>query len=138
MRRPTPAAAAAAGEADDGAAQSAAATAPRRFGAAEAWALPPGALGEVQGDLHISPNEVMFVRAATRTGVLPRMLTEILEARFKVKRDMKRSAKAGGEGGASGRPRGCQWARACLWQPSYRGLKLAQRLPAWCLSRLPL
>jgi DNA polymerase zeta len=38
----------------------------------------------------VSPTGAMFCRPATRVGVLPRMLREILETRFMVKRAMKR------------------------------------------------
>ena len=40
--------------------------------------------------------QVYRLQTNARTGVLPRMLTEILEARFKVKRDMKKSKQAKG------------------------------------------
>jgi hypothetical protein len=39
--------------------------------------------------LHASPNGFLFTTARTRRGVLPRLLTEILETRFMVKRAMK-------------------------------------------------
>ena len=39
--------------------------------------------------LHASPNGVLFTTRASRPGVLPRLLTEILETRFMVKRAMK-------------------------------------------------
>lgn len=39
--------------------------------------------------LHASPNGLLFASASTRPGVLPRLLREILETRFMVKRAMK-------------------------------------------------
>lgn len=37
----------------------------------------------------VSPNEVMFVNSSCRVGVLPRMLSEILQTRIMVKKAMK-------------------------------------------------
>ena len=61
----------------------------KRLGALDDYSLPPGVLGELKGQLNLSPNEVMFVQRSTRQGILPRMLTEILEARIQVKKDLK-------------------------------------------------
>ena len=47
------------------------------------------AAGHRASGLHASPNGVLFTTAATRPGVLPRLLKEILETRFMVKRAMK-------------------------------------------------
>ena len=43
----------------------------------------------IEGGLHASPNGLLFASASTRPGVLPRLLREILETRFMVKRAMK-------------------------------------------------
>lgn len=40
--------------------------------------------------LHAAPNGVLFTRKGTRKGILPRLLQEILDTRFMVKRSMKR------------------------------------------------
>ena len=50
-----------------------------------------GADGEAGGGgLHVSANGLLFASAAARPGLLPRLLREILETRFMVKRAMKR------------------------------------------------
>jgi DNA polymerase zeta len=67
-------------------------TARRRLGAFDDYSLPFGALGALADQLELSPNEVMFARKEVRQGILPRMLTEILEARMKVKKEMKQAA----------------------------------------------
>lgn len=66
-------------------------TTSKKFGARDDYALPPGELRALEDQLDISPNEVMFVKKSTRQGILPRMLTEILEARIKVKKEMKQA-----------------------------------------------
>jgi DNA polymerase zeta len=63
----------------------------KRLGAVDDYSLPPGVLGELKGKLNLSPNEVMFAQRSTRQGILPRMLTEILEARIQVKKDLKKT-----------------------------------------------
>jgi DNA polymerase elongation subunit (family B) len=45
--------------------------------------------------LTLSPNEVMFAKPAVRAGILPRLLTEILEARIQVKRELKEAERQG-------------------------------------------
>ena len=64
----------------------------KKFGVREDYSLPPGELRALEDHLDISPNEVMFVKKSARQGILPRMLTEILEARIKVKKEMKKAA----------------------------------------------
>eukprot|EP00727_Mastigamoeba_balamuthi_P004330 m51a1_g13896 dna polymerase zeta catalytic subunit, putative (2076) ;mRNA; f:718412-728650 len=53
--------------------------------------MPRGLLGFMEDKITISPNEVMFVNKSVRTGVLPRMLREILETRIMVKQALKRA-----------------------------------------------
>ena len=63
----------------------------KKLGVLDDYSMPPGLLGELQGKLNLSPNEVMFAQRDVRQGILPRMLTEILEARIQVKKDLKKT-----------------------------------------------
>eukprot|EP00329_Picozoa_sp_Boothbay-MS584-11_P001226 19638_2 len=70
-------------------------TTAKRLGAFDDYQLPAGVLGTLQETLTLSPNEVMFTKPSVRKGILPRMLTEILEARIQVKKDLKAAEQAG-------------------------------------------
>ena len=48
---------------------------------------------ELQGKINFSPIGVGFVKAEVRKGILPRMLTEILNTRLMVKKSMKDHSK---------------------------------------------
>eukprot|EP01062_Namystynia_karyoxenos_P041988 TRINITY_DN3065_c0_g1_i1.p1 TRINITY_DN3065_c0_g1~~TRINITY_DN3065_c0_g1_i1.p1 ORF type:complete len:1589 (+),score=451.64 TRINITY_DN3065_c0_g1_i1:73-4767(+) len=56
----------------------------------------PGA----EGDVIMAPNSCMYVRKGVRGGVLPRMLSEILTARFQVQALLKQARAAGDDAGA--------------------------------------
>lgn len=51
--------------------------------------MPKGVLGQLEDQLRISPNEVIYTKKDVRMGVLPLMLNEILETRVMVKKVMK-------------------------------------------------
>ncbi|KAF8629703.1 hypothetical protein AX15_003320 [Amanita polypyramis BW_CC] len=54
--------------------------------------LPPGVFSMLKEHIQIAPNGVMYVKPKVRTGLLGKMLTELLETRVMVKQAMK-SAK---------------------------------------------
>ena len=54
-----------------------------------------GILNSLRDHVWISPNGVMFVQPAIRQGIVPRMLSEILDTRVMVKNTMKRSEVRG-------------------------------------------
>lgn len=60
-----------------------------KFGATS-LCVPPSLLKKLQGDIHISPNGVAFVKPSVRKGILPSMLNEILQTRIMVKTSMKK------------------------------------------------
>ena len=64
---------------------------------ASTLAVPPGLLSSLKEHIRVSPNGVMFVTTHVRKGVLPRMLTEILDTRVMVKKSLKhnKANKAG-------------------------------------------
>uniref|UniRef100_A0A3P8WNJ4 DNA polymerase zeta catalytic subunit n=1 Tax=Cynoglossus semilaevis TaxID=244447 RepID=A0A3P8WNJ4_CYNSE len=51
--------------------------------------VPPELLHQLRNDITVSPNGIVFVKAAVRKGVLPSMLEEILNTRIMVKQSMK-------------------------------------------------
>lgn len=63
----------------------------KRLGTIEQFNLPKGLLNDLKDDIMITPNGVMFVKNNIRAGILPRMLTEILETRIMVKKAMKKT-----------------------------------------------
>ncbi len=63
-----------------------------RLGALEAWEAPPLPCGV--DELVIAPNGAAFAPASARPGVLPRLLSEILETRIMVKAAAKRAPPA--------------------------------------------
>jgi DNA polymerase zeta len=85
---------------------------PRSFGVT-ALTMPKGLLGAQGGveGLYIAPNGAVFVPPATRVGVLPRLLTEILDTRVMVKAALKAA------------PRDARVLQRCL-QARQLGLKL--------------
>ena len=85
---------------------------PRRFGVTS-LTLPKGLLGAQGGveGLYVAPNGAVFVPPATRVGVLPRLLTEILDTRVMVKAALKAA------------PRDARVLQRCL-QARQLGLKL--------------
>lgn len=60
----------------------------RKFGVTE-LALQPGVVPELVEAVHIAPNGALFAPPAVRPGVLPRLLSEILETRVMVKAALK-------------------------------------------------
>jgi DNA polymerase zeta len=60
-----------------------------KLGTLSDFQIPEGLLSELKDQIKISPNSVMFVNKEIREGILPRMLTEILETRVMVKKTMK-------------------------------------------------
>lgn len=70
----------------------------RKFGC-DQLPLPPGLLAFLSAGADttpfLAPNDVMFMPATARLGVLPRMLREILETRVMVKSGLKRAKQRG-------------------------------------------
>ncbi|XP_022788883.1 DNA polymerase zeta catalytic subunit-like isoform X1 [Stylophora pistillata] len=60
-----------------------------KFGATS-LRVPPSLLKKLEGDIHVSPSGVAFVKSNIRRGILPSMLEEILETRIMVKASMKK------------------------------------------------
>lgn len=56
---------------------------------------PEGFLTPLKNQINVSPNEVMFTKPNVRSGVLPRILQEILDARVMVKDALKRAMRRG-------------------------------------------
>ncbi|KIK70996.1 hypothetical protein GYMLUDRAFT_33098 [Collybiopsis luxurians FD-317 M1] len=50
---------------------------------------PPGLLEKLSDHINVAPNGIMFVKSTVRKGLLPRMLTELLDTRVMVKQAMK-------------------------------------------------
>ncbi|KAJ3750399.1 hypothetical protein DFH05DRAFT_73135 [Lentinula detonsa] len=50
---------------------------------------PPGLLEKLKDQINVAPNGIMFLKPNVRKGLLPRMLTELLDTRVMVKQAMK-------------------------------------------------
>ncbi|KAJ4486146.1 hypothetical protein J3R30DRAFT_3444599 [Lentinula aciculospora] len=50
---------------------------------------PPGLLEKLKPHINVAPNGIMFLKSNVRKGLLPRMLTELLDTRVMVKQAMK-------------------------------------------------
>ncbi|KAK1233576.1 DNA polymerase zeta [Marasmius sp. AFHP31] len=60
-----------------------------KFGVIENLPRVPGLLEKLYEDITVSPNGLIFVKSHVRKGLLPRMLTELLDTRVMVKSAMK-------------------------------------------------
>ncbi|KAG7099225.1 hypothetical protein E1B28_001091 [Marasmius oreades] len=60
-----------------------------KFGVIDNLPRVPGLLTKLHEDITVSPNGLVFVRSHVRKGLLPRMLTELLDTRVMVKTAMK-------------------------------------------------
>eukprot|EP01012_Entosiphon_sulcatum_P069236 TRINITY_DN9991_c0_g1_i2.p1 TRINITY_DN9991_c0_g1~~TRINITY_DN9991_c0_g1_i2.p1 ORF type:complete len:1172 (-),score=139.32 TRINITY_DN9991_c0_g1_i2:3-3518(-) len=67
----------------------------KKIGAIDNYTLPKGWLQENLENIYVAPNSVMFVRECVRQGVLPKLLSEILDTRFFVQSAMKLADKNG-------------------------------------------
>jgi len=71
----------------------------KRLGFTSEYTTPMGDLFRMarDGELYTAPNKVMYAKASSRKGILPRMLREILDTRVMVKSTMKRVKANGGK-----------------------------------------
>ncbi|EEB91622.1 hypothetical protein MPER_09992, partial [Moniliophthora perniciosa FA553] len=60
-----------------------------KFGVVDELPRVPGLLDKLQEHIIVSPNGLIFVKSRVRQGLLPRMLTELLDTRVMVKTAMK-------------------------------------------------
>ncbi|KAF9270228.1 hypothetical protein L218DRAFT_849988 [Marasmius fiardii PR-910] len=60
-----------------------------KFGVIDNLPRVPGLLSKLHEDITVSPNGLIFVKSRVRKGLLPRMLTELLDTRVMVKTAMK-------------------------------------------------